>query len=207
MDIPLNVEVRCSDGAGGKSTVIIVHPGTQQVTHFVVDSHGSEYLVPIGAVAESGPDHILLHWSLAELAQAEPFVKVVYVGDAESAAAAGVPVAPAVVIPATMDAGYMTEAAELSFLRVEQLPEGAQALHRGAHVEASDGRVGSVDEFVVDATTGHITHLILRQGHLWGKHDIAVPLSAVERIQEDIVFLKLDKAAVAQLPHGRQPEG
>ena len=55
MDIPLNVEVRCSDGAGGKSTVIIVHPGTQQVTHFVVDSHGSEYLVPIGAVAESGP--------------------------------------------------------------------------------------------------------------------------------------------------------
>ena len=112
MDIPLNVEVRCSDGAGGKSTVIIVHPGTQQVTHFVVDSHGSEYLVPIGAIAESGPDHILLQWSLAELAQAEPFVKVVYVGDAESAAAAGVPVAPAVVIPATMDAGYMTEAAD-----------------------------------------------------------------------------------------------
>jgi sporulation protein YlmC with PRC-barrel domain len=201
MDIPLNVDVRCSDGAAGKSTAIVVAPGTQEVTHVVVAGHGGEYLVPVSAVAESSHKQIVLHWSLAELAQAEPFEKVVYVGDADTA---NVIITPSSAVTPTVEAGYMTEAVELAFLRVEQLAEGEQAIHTGAHVEATDGRVGHVDEFVVDAATGRITHLVLRKGHLWGKRAITVPVAEIERIQADVVYLKLDKAAVERLPQGSQ---
>lgn len=200
MDIPLNVDVRCSDGAAGKSTAIVVAPDTQEVTHVVVAGHGGEYLVPVSAVAESSHKQIVLHWTLAELAQAEPFEKVIYVGDAD---AGNVLITPSSAVTPTVEAGYMTEAAELSFLRVEQLADGEQAIHTGAHVEATDGRVGHVDEFVVDAA-GKITHLVLRKGHLWGKREITVPVTDIERIQEDVVYLKLDKASVERLPQGPQ---
>ena len=80
MNIPLNANVHCSDGAAGRSTVIVVDPRTETVTHVVVDSQGTEYLVPIDVISESGTDHIQLRWSLAELAKAERYDKVVYVG-------------------------------------------------------------------------------------------------------------------------------
>ena len=197
MNIPLNADVRCSDGAAGRSTVIVVDPHTETVTHVVVDSQGTEYLVPIDVISESGTDHIQLRWSLAELAKAERYDKVVYVGDG-SAEGLGV---PSMIYPTTMDAGYMTESVELSYLNEEQIPENELAIHRGAHVEASDGRVGQIDEFLIDSATGQITHLVLRQGHLWGKKDVTVPVSAIDHIQEDLVILNLDKAAVEQLPH------
>lgn len=197
MNIPLNADVRCSDGAAGRSTVIVVDPRTETVTHVVVDSQGTEYLVPIDVISESGTDYVQLGWSLTELAKAERYDKVVYVGDG-SGEGLGV---PSMIYPTTMDAGYMTESVELSYLNEEQIPENELAIHRGAHVEASDGRVGQIDEFLIDSTTGQITHLVLRQGHLWGKKDVTVPVSAIDHIQEDLVILNLDKAAVERLPH------
>jgi len=67
-------------------------------------------------------------------------------------------------------------------------------------VEASDGRIGRVDEFLVDPVTGQISHLILREGHLWGKRDITIPVSEIERIEDDSVHLKLDKQSIEALP-------
>jgi len=42
-------------------------------------------------------------------------------------------------------------------------------VRRGTRVEATDGHVGHVDEFVVNPENGHITHSVMREGHLWGK--------------------------------------
>jgi len=194
MDVPLNVEVHCSDGANGRSTAIVVEPRTKVVTHFVVEAKGVEYLVPIDAIAASDPHHIQLRWSWAELAQAQPFDRVVYVGDSEPGAASSV------FIPYTLDQEYMVEAVDVMYQHEEQVPANELALHRGAWVEASDGRVGQIDEFVIDQATGQITHVVLRHGHLWGKREIAVPLSAIDHVLEDVVYVNLDKAAVEHLP-------
>jgi uncharacterized protein YifN (PemK superfamily) len=67
-------------------------------------------------------------------------------------------------------------------------------------VEATDGYVGHVDEFVVNPENGHITHLVMREGHLWGKKDVILPLSAMGDTHDDTVFLKLDKHQIASLP-------
>ena len=87
-------------------------------------------------------------------------------------------------------------------LQEEQLPEGEFSIHRSASVEATDGRVGHVQEFIVDSHTGLSYRSALRR-HLWGKKDVTIPLDQIERIEEDRIYLKLDKAAVERLPSAR----
>jgi hypothetical protein len=82
----------------------------------------------------------------------------------------------------------------------EMIPPGELAMHRGAQVNAADGRVGRVDEFLVSPPDGHITHLVLREGHLWGRKDVTIPVSQTDHIAEDTVYLKLTKREIEQLP-------
>ncbi len=91
----------------------------------------------------------------------------------------------------------------------QQVPPGELAVRRGTAIEATDGYVGHVDEFVVNPENGHITHLVMREGHLWGQKDVIIPLSAMGEIREDSVLLKIDKQQVevsANLP-GEQTLG
>ena len=82
----------------------------------------------------------------------------------------------------------------------EDIPSGELAMRRGTRVEAKDGYVGHVDEFVINPKTGHITDLVLRQGHLWGDKDILIPVSKMLESKGDTVRLKLDKKQIEALP-------
>lgn len=48
--------------------------------------------------------------------------------------------------------------------------------------------------------SGHVTHLVLMEGHLWGKKEVTLPLSAIDHAEADTVDLKLSKRAVKELP-------
>ncbi|HRX03714.1 MAG: PRC-barrel domain-containing protein [Anaerolineae bacterium] len=64
---------------------------------------------------------------------------------------------------------------------------------------ARDGRAGKVDEFVIDAQTGVITHLVVRETHWWRHKEIVVPVSEISEIEEDEVILKLDRRELENL--------
>ena len=87
-------------------------------------------------------------------------------------------------------------------ISVEQkaIPPEELALRRGARVEASDGFIGKVDEFLVDKEKCHITHLVLRSGHLWGKKEVIIPISAMKDTDKNTVFLTLSKQQIESLP-------
>ena len=57
-----------------------------------------------------------------------------------------------------------------------------------------------MDELIVDPESDHLTHLVMREGHLWGQKDVAIPVSEIERIEEDTVYLKLSKDEIGALP-------
>ena len=205
MEIPLNVDVRCSDGVCGRSTSIILNPVAEEVTHFVVKASGllgDEFLVPLDAIFESDSTYIRLRWSREDFAQAEPFIKAVFIGKDESAFLAESMSASTFLWPYAMAGGDPYQPAMLSALydQVEQIPPGELAVRRGTDVEATDGCVGKVDEFLVDPVTGHITHVVMRKGHLWGERDITIPVSRIDRVAPEAVYLKLDKEAVNELP-------
>lgn len=81
----------------------------------------------------------------------------------------------------------------------ELVPKGEIAVHRGASIEATDGHIGKVEEFLVDPNDRHLTHLVLEEGHLWHKKELTIPMSAIARMDEEYIYLNIDKATVKAL--------
>jgi sporulation protein YlmC with PRC-barrel domain len=90
------------------------------------------------------------------------------------------------------EGGFVTEK--------EHIPVNELAIRRGASVEATDGRVGRVDEFLINPDKDLITHLMLREGHLWGQKDVTIPVNQIDHYLENTVYLKLDKHEIEALP-------
>ncbi len=167
MNIPLNATVYTQDGQIGRSACIILNPIDQTVTHFVLqrnDLFGYQELVPVTLIKEATLDMLLLNCSTQDLADLEPFTKSEFIG-VNGASPDFVANGWGQAIFAWPYSPYVGPY-NLT-VNVEQVPPGELGGHRGAQVEATNGRVGQVDEFLVNPTNFHITHLVLREGHLW----------------------------------------
>ena len=53
---------------------------------------------------------------------------------------------------------------------------------------------------MIDEESDEITHLVMREGHLWGKKEVSIPISAIDNIDENGITLKLSKDQVKNLP-------
>jgi hypothetical protein len=200
MEIPLNAQVECTDGICGRSEYVLIYPLNNQVTHLVVKEDSSpnkEYIVPVDFVTKTIAETIQLRCSKAELKKMHPFMRTSFIEEKIS----------------TMNPGYAGEMIASYYLPYvtfertvevavehQQIPLGELALSRGTRVEATDGYVGKIDEFVVNPENDYITHLVMREGHLWGKKDVIIPLSAMGNKHDDTVYLKLDKHQIEALP-------
>ena len=193
-DIPLKAAVSCTDGACGTSTAVIIDPVQQAVTHVVVQTDKyDDHLVPLENIAATDHDSITLNISKAQLANLPHFKEMRYVQ--------GVPEYPTFT-GGEWEAPYVTalplESAPM--MTVEAVPPGELAVHRGDKVHATDATVGEVGEFVIDAASGHISHLVLQKGHLWGKREVTLGLDLVDHVEEGEVYLNVDKDTIDQLP-------
>ena len=66
-------------------------------------------------------------------------------------------------------------------------------------VHATDGGIGRVQGLVIDPHDHHVTHVLLQEGHLWGRKEVAIPISAVTGV-DDGIQLSLTKDEVKDLP-------
>jgi sporulation protein YlmC with PRC-barrel domain len=200
MEIPLQAQVECTDGICGRSVYVLIDPIADKVTHLIVEENSSpntEYIVPVDTVTETIVDMIRLRCSRAELEKMAPFVKTTFI---ESKVPAGTMMYGRGMVGMGTGTYYYMPFVSSEITEHLQIPPGELAVHRGTHVEATDGYVGHVDEFVVNPKNGHITHLVMREGHLWGQKDVIIPLSAMGDTHDDTVFLKLDKQQIESLP-------
>jgi sporulation protein YlmC with PRC-barrel domain len=81
----------------------------------------------------------------------------------------------------------------------DRVPVGDVEVRRGEPVHATDGAIGRVQGLVIDPSDHHVTHVLLDEGHLWGKKRVAIPIRAVTRV-DDGVRLSLTKDEVRDLP-------
>jgi hypothetical protein len=193
MEIPIKADVICSDGLFGQSTHVILMPNTEEITHIVAASSTYpeiEYLVPIDHIVYSSLDLIRLNCMRGDILKMPVFNQVEF-------------------IPTGNDVGanqYMLwpyyYAPESAFIEVEKdnIPSNEVAIRRGAGVEATDGYIGHVDGFLMASKHDHITHIMLREGHLWGPKDIYIPVSQIDHYQDNTVYLNLDKHAIETQP-------
>ena len=196
MDIPINVDVMCAGKLCGRSTSLVINPVNEQITHVVVSEKAFpniERLVPVNKILASTPDSIQLRCSQDDLSGMQAFQETDFIDEGQMESALPFEV-PYQVWPYSMyDAMPIP-------LEHERIPAGEIAIHRGTPVKATDGSVGKVDEFLVDPQNDNISHLVLREGHLWGQQDVTIPVSEIDKITEDAVYLKLDKNDIATLP-------
>ncbi len=198
--ISIGSKIICTNGSGGKSTALIVDPVSHSITHIAVVeeslTHGEEHLVPIDRVTKTARNEIYLNCTTEEILKMEPFTRTHYLestyGDDGYA----------YTMPYMTTYSDVTMAPEMGYISVQDqlVPEGSVAVHRGMEVEALDGMVGQVGELLIDPKSGQITHFLLMKGHGAGEKEVAIQVSAIDRLEEEVIHLKIDKERINQLP-------
>ena len=79
------------------------------------------------------------------------------------------------------------------------VPLGQTEVYHHQSVQAVDGEIGRVEGFMVNPADDKVTHVLLEEGHLWGRKQVAIPVSAVASI-EDGIRLNITKRQVEDLP-------
>jgi sporulation protein YlmC with PRC-barrel domain len=195
-NILLGKDVYCTDGLAGQCSHLILNPLNRRITHLVVRKRRfphSDHVVPMNLVAETTESLIQLSCSSHELTLLDPFTETHFVE----------------VDPLELDYPfdlnlmwpYVTPEEELLPIDEERVPPGELAVGQGTRVHDTDGGyVGRADEFLVDPTDERMTHLVIREGHLWNRKEVTIPVSQVARLAEETVYLKLNRRQIAILP-------
>ena len=205
-EIPLKANVQCTDSQCGKSTDVIINPVTKVVTHFALKDkklpENPTRLVPIDKVASATHDTITLNCTRDDVIKMAAFIVTNFIQEtgAGQAYASDAVYATPYAYDNPSESEYVVNNTGYDAIDEQQLPKGELSLHAGMKVEASDGKVGKLDELVLDPKSGELTHIQMREGHLWGKKDVAIPIANVDFTDGDTVQLKIDKAAVKALP-------
>ena len=208
-DFVMGARVVCSDGFCGEVKRTILDPATRTVTHLVVGpghSKSQERLVPLD-LADEVDGEIRLSCTLAEFGQLEPAEEVRlaegvdYEGGYGSGAVQGYgDVGGMGVGGSSSGVGIGMGLGHQQPLLVEHsVPMGETEVERHEGVHASDGEIGKVEGFVVDRESHEVTHILLQEGHLWGRKEVAIPFSAVESVEAGI-RLNITKKQVEALP-------
>jgi hypothetical protein len=77
----------------------------------------------------------------------------------------------------------------------------AQAVN-GYHIQASDGTVGHICDFMMDDQSWAIRQLVIKTGHRFSGREVEIPTSSVDRIsyEKSTVFVNLTSEAVERSP-------
>jgi hypothetical protein len=200
-----------SDGYRGEVRAAVIDPVAAVVTHVVVEPEGRSglaRLVPLSlAEAEAdtddndvraAPGTLRLRCAKAEFMNLDAAEETL----AEFAVGHTVPVQ---LLPdgwrgtgePVADGGDILRIPERE--TVDVTPEGEVEEHRGDAVHATDGDIGQLRGFRLDPASGRVTEVLLGEGHLWGRKEVAIGFDAITGFGNGIT-LSLTKKQVQDLP-------
>jgi sporulation protein YlmC with PRC-barrel domain len=195
--ITIGAKVSCTDGPCGTVTRVVVDPVAEVVTHIVVEPHHRRILgrlVPVG-LADATAGEVRLRYTTAEFEALDPAEDAQFVPGTTQYAAYGPE--QAVFWPHWAKGG--SGGGRNDLVTEDSVPLGEVQVRRGDGVRATDGEIGRVRGLVIDRDTHHVTHVLLEEGHLWGRKEVAIPISAVTGI-DDGIQLNITKQQVQDLP-------
>ena len=183
-EFAMGATASCVDGPGGKVSRVIIDPATETVTHLVIEPKnrlGVGRLVPLDLVDTTAGD-IRLRCTVEEFGTLEPAQETELVDDVTGVLSA--PMGITSPVPAILQ---------------DVVPLGEADVDRGDPVHALDGEIGRVQGLLVDPDDHRVTHVLLQEGHLWGRKKVSIPVSAVTGIENGI-RLSLTKKQGEDLP-------
>jgi uncharacterized protein YrrD len=206
----IGAPVSCSDGACGKLDRVVLDPISRVLTHLVVQPHGAlerARLVPIDLVAGATKDEIRLSCSLAAFGALEEAEETHFLTETDPELGYGadeVLAWPYYGLGMTGMGGLGVAGTGMvgmpPSVTSDRIPVGELDVRRGEPVHASDGHVGSLQGLVIDPRDHHVTHLLLQEGHLWGKKQVAIPIGAVAHVGVDDIRVNMTRDQIRDLP-------
>jgi sporulation protein YlmC with PRC-barrel domain len=205
MGLAIGAEVSCADGVCGRLTRVVVDPVKVTVTDLVVEPEhreGLARLVPV-ELATAAADGIRLSCTLAQFAEFDSAEETQFVPGSRGYESYG----PEQVLSwpyyrrddTVMD--IEQEGKTSQTVTVDTVPLGEVEVRRGEHVHATDGPIGQVQGLVVDPAGEHVTHVLLQEGHLWGRKQVGIPIGAVTEVDAvEGIKLSISKQDVQDLP-------
>ena len=199
--IAIGAAASCSDGQCGQVRCVVFDPVAQEVTHIVVASKhrkGLGRLVPLDLLDAAG-DQVRLRCDLAAFEDLEVAEQIQFMP--RSVGYATYKPQDTLTLPYYgLGLAAVTAADDPALIVThDALPLGEVGIHRGDCVHATDGEIGMVKGLVIERRSHHVTHVLLQEGHLWGRRDVAIPISAVTTFEGGIQ-LDIPKSAVQSLP-------
>jgi PRC-barrel domain len=203
----IGAEVTCSDGVCGDLVRVVIDPVARALTHLVVEPkyrQGQGRLVPIDLVDASAQE-IRLRCSATDFDALDHAEETHFVPDTGEQMGYGA--GQTLTWPYYgLDTGIGMGAGGMDIANIplaiidDRVPAGEVEVRRDEHVHATDGAIGRVQGLVIDPADHHVTHVLLEEGHFWGKKEIAIPIGAVIDVTDDGVRLNLTKYEVRDLP-------
>ena len=206
-EIPVTIgaDARGTDGICGKVIRLVVDPVARAVTHLVVQPRhwpGLGRLVPLDLVDAATPKEVRLRCNRAEFDELRFTEDTDFVPGANLDQYSGYSSEQMLMLPY-----YGWRAGEdMPQAREDEpagaygsLPPGEVGVRRNKPVYATDGEIGRVEGLVIDPGNHHVSHVLLQQGHLFGRRQVAIPISAVTGVV-DSVQLNITKQQVENLP-------
>jgi len=188
-EFTIGARANCSDGYCGEVSRVIIDPAAGTVSHLVIEpGHRREAgrLVPLELV-DTTAGEIRLRCTLAQFDRLEHAAERDMV---EGLANVG---------GGLIGMEYGTDLAHRGTVVENVVPVGETEVGPGEHVHALDGEIGRVQGFLVNPDDHQVTHVLLQEGHLWGRKEVAIPISAVTQVDGGI-RLNITKKQVEDLP-------
>ncbi len=196
MEFTIGAEAACTDGVCGQVSRVVVDPVAKAVTHLVVEPKhrvGLGRLVPLDLI-EVTTGQIRLRCTTEEFERLEAAEETQFLPGSEGLPGYG----PDEVLAWPYYGGNASPP-----VTFDTMPLGEVALRRGEQVHATDGPIGHIQGLIIDAATRHVTHVLLQEGHLWGRKEVAIPISAVTTVDDGGhggIRLQISKQDVEDLP-------
>jgi sporulation protein YlmC with PRC-barrel domain len=202
----IGVDAICSDGVCGEVSRVVVDPVAEAITHLVVEPkhrQGLGKLVPLDLV-DATPDDVRIRCTTAEFDQLDSAEETQFLPGSSNYSGYGPGQALSWPYYGLGGGIGMVGSSGLGgtipqTVIYETLPLGEVTVRRGEHVHATDGDIGQVQGLVINAHNHHVTHVLLQEGHLWGRKEVAIPIGAVTGV-DDGIRLNITKQEVQDLP-------
>jgi sporulation protein YlmC with PRC-barrel domain len=193
----IGADVSCADGVCGKLSRLVIDPRARTVTHLVVnDRRFQGRLVPLHLVdVNAATGQIRLHCTIAKFEKLDPASNTVPLDENDADPERGYDQPPLRSVAST----FLADPPSVTY---NTLPSGEVAVRGGEHVHATDGNIGQIQGLVIDSGSHQVTHVLLQEGHVFGRKVVAIPFGAVTGVNQDGIQLNITKQQVKDLPSG-----
>lgn len=195
-ELAFGSDVGCRDGDCGVLARVIIDPHTRALTHLVVEprhGHGPGRLAPVELASRTagGLQLDLSRGDFDGLDEAD-----------EQRLPTGLAGGQDRLVPTPFTRGdgiSFGRPREGGTIGSDVVPVGEGEVRRSDHVYATDGPIGRIRGLRVRPDDHQLTHVLLEEGHVFERKEVAIPIAAVAGVADGVV-LNLTIEQVRDLP-------